>query len=321
MLLKNLETELQHTTFDRRCRTFYTNDFLDGIKPMNVQLPETLKKVIQQYLISWMFHNTVCGDETRSIRPWKEICGGFRKRKDFSMENHLKPWEPIPRVGFYRFQLPRRLGRSFSTKAGLFFSKGKIAQVIGATHGWNLPDILESPKSNSKLILLHILSRTLETQKIANTKKTVGALCQFNNWLPSYFKFNTLLAKRKTQSRHQKTGPMPKQNPSTNSFSHALLQPLENPKASKRFNKWLTAYGSVEYFASIMIASHHRSHPHRRHYTTAPKTNDRYLAVLLRCLPRCQWCCQPVELFMKEDLRKFSDTYSSQKKPSFLVLL
>ena len=153
----------------------------------------------------------------------------------------------------------------------------------------------------------------LKRKKSPTLKKQLEPFVNSTTGYPATSSSTLFWQKEKTQSRHQTTGPMPKQNPSTNSFSHALLQPLENPKASKRFNKWLTAYGSVEYVASIMIASHHRSHPHRRHYTTAPKTNDRYLAVLLRCLPRCQWCCQPVELFMKEDLRKFSDTYSSQK--------
>lgn len=108
MLLKNLETELQHTTFDGTCLTFYTMMLGWDFSPMNVQLPETLKKVIQQYLISWMFHNTVCGEGTpihKTLLIWKYV---FRipKTCDFTPETlGANPQGPC----FNCFQLPRRL--------------------------------------------------------------------------------------------------------------------------------------------------------------------------------------------------------------------
>ena len=212
MLLKNLETELQHTTFDGTCLTFYTMMLGWDFSPMNVQLPETLKKVIQQYLISWMFHNTVCGEGTpihKTLLIWKYV---FRipKTCDFTTETlGANPQGPC----FNCFQTAKAFvptgPRSFSTKAGLFFSKGKIAQVIGATHGWNLRRFFGgTKKSNSNVDFEYPVPMSWNAQNRETLKNSW--LCQCNNLLPSYFKFNTLLAKRKTQSRQKKNTPYAK---------------------------------------------------------------------------------------------------------------
>ena len=170
MLLKNLETELQHTTFDGTCLTFYTMMLGWDFSPMNVQLPETLKKVIQQYLISWMFHNTVCGEGTpihKTLLIWKYV---FRipKTCDFTPETlGANPQGPC----FNCFQLPRRL---FQRGPGPSPPRQACSSARGKSHRWSVPRMdetcdvfLEEQKNPTQMLILNILSLCLETHKIA----------------------------------------------------------------------------------------------------------------------------------------------------------
>ena len=148
MLLKNLETELQHTTFDGTCLTFYTMMLGWDFKPMNVQLPETLKKVIQEYLISWMFHNTVCGDETRSIRPCLLICGGY-------FYVRIPQWKHRLNLGSqgccFTASNCQGVGSVLLHQGRLVLQQGEN-RTGDRCHAWMKPaDVLfKSPKSNSK---------------------------------------------------------------------------------------------------------------------------------------------------------------------------
>ena len=102
------------------------------------------------YYGPWMFYNIVCGitQSVISIRLTRPFLYVAYIGEDSSL--HLKKPLVSPlfviqqakvalllstaKVFIIRILYPTGW-RSFSTKAGLFFSKGKIAQVMGATHG------------------------------------------------------------------------------------------------------------------------------------------------------------------------------------------